>query len=130
MQEVVEPGFKLRLAASITLSLNPFLSLFTQSSQPDSKDRCETSNYASSRRSVNIFNRNVLSEYWSRMNSPGVSSVAQWDRWHLCSDRVQVRSLVRHSGLKDLVLLQTQRVAPVARISSLALRNSICLHMQ
>ena len=35
----------------------------------------------------------------------GVSAVAQWDQWHLCSARTQVWSLIQYSGLKDLALV-------------------------
>ena len=35
----------------------------------------------------------------------GVPAMAQQDLQHLCSARMQVRSLSQHSGLKDLVLL-------------------------
>ena len=37
-----------------------------------------------------------------------VSTVVQWDQWHLCSTRKQVQSLASHSGLKDLALPQLQ----------------------
>ena len=39
----------------------------------------------------------------------GVPAVAQWHWRHLCSARMQVRSLARCSGLGDLVLWQLWR---------------------
>ena len=54
--------------------------------------------------------------------------MVQGDWWHLCGTRTQVRSLARHSGFKDLALLQLQ----LHRRLQLQLRsdpwpgNSIC----
>ena len=45
--------------------------------------------------------RNSSGKEWS-----GVPTVVQWDQWHLCSPRTQVRSLAWHSGLKDPALPQ------------------------
>ena len=40
------------------------------------------------------------------IRAQGAPALAKWDRWHLCSSRMQVRSIAQHSGLKDLAFLQ------------------------
>ena len=41
-------------------------------------------------------------------NKCGIPTVAEGDRWHLCSARKQAGSPAGHSGLKEPVLLQLQ----------------------
>ena len=53
--------------------------------------------------------------------------MTQWDQQGLCSARTQVQFLARHSGLKDLALLQLQRGSQLK--SDPWPGNSICLGM-
>ena len=57
---------------------------------------------------INSINCNKKIKLKKNFKCIGVPSVAQQDRWHLCSARAQVQASARHSGLKDLVLPQLQ----------------------
>ena len=56
----------------------------------------------------------------------GVPAVVQCDRWYLCSTRMQVWSLARHSVLKDLALLQLWPRSQLRLGSDPWARNSMC----